>query len=264
MITVKQLFTYPIKGLTPQAETKVYLQSGHGIPGDRTFALMYDSQVNTSAEILVPWMKKQNFAMQCDWTLLAALDCHYDPQTTILTVKRQGVELLVAETNTQTGRDRIGAFFTGYLAAIHPSKAARHPERAPLRLIGDGTGKTRYPDREVVHLSLVSQATLDQLSEVVGNFVDVRRFRPNVLIEGVAPWAEFNWVGRRIQLGTAQLEIAAPINRCLNIDVNPDTGEQDIPLFSLLQKHFKHKQTGVLAKVITNGTAAIGDHLILN
>lgn len=260
-IRVTQLFTHPVKGLTPQASERVYLQAGHGIPGDRAFALMYGSGATDNANPVVPWMKKQNFAMQCDWPGLAGLDCHYEPKSGTLTVRRKGVELLVADTTSPGGRERIGVFFTGYLAAIHPSQSARHPERAPLRLVGDGTGTTRYPDREPVHLSLVSQATLDHLGEAVGQWVDVRRFRPNVVLEGVPAWAEFNWVGQEIQLGTAQLEITAPINRCLNIDVNPDTGERDIALFSSLQKHFKHKQTGILAKVITSGTVTIGDCL---
>ncbi len=267
-LQVKQLFIHPVKGLTPQAQNRVFLQAGHGIPGDRAFALMYKNVSCTDAidrvSTDIPWMKKQNFAMQADWAGLAALDCHYEPQTSVLTVKRQNVELLVAQTDTTDGRDAIGNFFTGYLAAIYPSLAARHPDRSPLQLVGDRTGKTRYPDREPVHLSLISQLTLDELGSIAGKPIDVRRFRPNVLLEGVAAWTEFNWIGQEIQLGTARLEITAPINRCLNIDVNPDTGERDIPLLSLLQKHFKHKQTGVLAKVISDGTVAVGDKIIYN
>ena len=261
-VRVEQLFTHPVKGLTPQACKRVYLQSGHGIPGDRAFALMYDSVANDKASSIVPWMKKHNFAMQCDWPGLAALDCHYEPTTGILTVKRKDVELLAAETNTSVGRSAIGAFFTGYLAACYPSQVAKHPERAPLQLVGDGTGKTRYPDREPVHLSLVSQATLDRVGEAVGKQVDVRRFRPNIVLGGVPAWAEFDWVGQEFELGLARIAITAPINRCLNIDVNPTTGERDISLFSLLQEHFKHKQTGVLAKIVTSGTVALGDTLI--
>lgn len=257
-IVVKQLFTHPVKGLTPQVENRVALQSGHGIPGDRAFALMYDT--STENTVLVPWMKKQNFAVQCDWPGLAALDCRYEPSTGALTVKRKGIQLLVAQTDTSIGRQRIGAFFTGYLAAIYPSQSAKHPDRAPLQLVGDGS-TTRYPDRKPVHLSLVSQATLDQLSEAAGKLVDARRFRPNVVLEGIPAWSEFSWVGHHLQMGAARLEITAPIDRCLNIDVNPDTGERDIQLFSLLQKHFEHKQTGVLAKVTTSGTVAIGDVL---
>lgn len=262
-VRVKQLFIHPVKGLTPQALDRVFLQAGHGIPGDRAFALMYEvaprDKMNVSTS--VPWMKKQNFVMQADWAALAALACHLDPQTGILTVKRQGVELLVASTDTQAGRLEIGAFFTGYLAAIYPSQTARHPDRAPLRLVGDRTGKTRYSDRQPGHLSLINQATLDRLAAIANKSIDIRRFRPNVLIEGLPPWAEFDWVGQEIQLGTARLEITAPINRCLNIDVNPDTGERDISLLSLLKKHFNHTQTGILAKVIADGTVAVGDLL---
>lgn len=260
---VKQLFSHPVKGLTPQEHNHVYLQAGHGIPGDRAFALMYDDSGKNAiypASTSVEWMKKQNFAMQADWAALAALDCKYEPQTGVLTVKRQGVELLVAQTHTPDGRSTIDAFFTGYLAAIYPSEVARHPNRAPLKLVGDGS-KTRYPDREPVHLSIISQATLDELSAIAGSIIDVRRFRPNVLLEEVAAWEEFNWVGQEIQLGRARLEITAPINRCLNIDVNPDTGDRDIPLLYLLQKHFKHKQTGVLAKVLTDGAVCVGETL---
>ncbi len=255
-VRVKQLFTHPVKGLTPQACDRVFVQAGHGIPGDRAFALMYDG-ASDNASPVVPWMKKKNFAMQCDCPELAAVDCHYESSTGILTVKRKGVQLLVTDTNTPAGRYAIGEFFTDYLAAINSV-------RAPLRLVGDGTGRTRYPDREPVHLSLVSQATLDQVGEAVGKMVDVRRFRPNIVLEGVPAWAEFDWVGQEFELGTARIAITAPINRCLNIDVNPDTGERDLPLFSLLQKHFNHKQTGVLAKVITSGTVALGSDLTLN
>lgn len=261
-IWVQQLFTHPVKGLTPQAETQVQLRQGHGIPGDRAFALMFNSNGTNDYQPLVPWMNKQNFAVQCDWAGLAALSCHYNPRTTVLTVKRQGVELLAAATNTPAGRDAIGIFFTGYLAAIYPSQSARHPQRAPLRLVGDHQGTTRYPDREPVHLSIVSQATIDQLSTITGKSIDVRRFRPNVVVTGIPAWAEFDWVEQEIQLGTARLKITAPIKRCLNIDVNPDTGERDISLFTLLQKHFKHQQTGVLAQVIADGTVAVGDQLV--
>ncbi len=261
---VKQLFTHPVKGLTPQSHHQVYLQAGHGIPGDRAFALMYDDSCKEAiypASTSVGWMKKQNFAMQADWAGLAALDCKYEPQTGMFTVKRQGVQLLVASCDTPDGRSAISAFFTGYLAAIYPSQTAKHPSRAPLKLVGEGRGNTRYPDREPVHLSIISQETLDELSAIAELFIDVRRFRPNILLYGVPPWAEFDWVGQEIQLGRARLEITAPINRCLNIDVNPDTGERDIPLLSLLQKHFKHKQTGVLAKVLTDGSVSVGDTL---
>ncbi|MBP5972080.1 MOSC domain-containing protein [Brasilonema sp. CT11] len=259
-ICVQKLFIYPFKGLSAQKCTCVDLQVGHGIPGDRSFALMFKEDAQYPDSTKVPWMKKHNFAMQNDWAGLAALDCDYEAATSTLTVKRKGVELLVADTNSTSGRDSIATFFTGYLAGIYPSQVARHPNRAPLQVVGK-FGKTRYPDREAVHISLVSQATLNHLSEIAGQQVDVRRFRPNIVLDNVPAWGEFDWVGKQMQLGTARIVITARINRCLNIEVNPETGERDISLLSLLQKNFQHTQTGVLAQVITNGTVATGDSL---
>lgn len=248
---VKQLFTHPVKGLTPQECDRVFLQAGHGIRGDRAFALMYEAKAPNIPSTAVPWMKKKNFAMQCDLPQLAAIHCQYDQNTAVLTIKRQDVELLSAATDTSEGRDRLSDFFSAYIAADYPNKGA-------LRLVGDRIN-TRYPDREPVHISLVSQATLDCISDAVGQFVDARRFRPNIVLQGVPAWAEFDWVGKQFQLGETKIAIAAPINRCLNIDVNPDTGERDISLFALLKQHFAHQQTGVLAQVLSSGSLSIAD-----
>jgi uncharacterized protein len=257
---VKQLFIHPVKGLTPKAQQSVTLKVGYGIPGDRSFALMYkEDEINVDSTI-VPWMKKENFIMQNDWHSLAALDCEYEEGSGIFRVKGKGVELLVSDTKTEIGRDRISAFFTGYLAGINPSLAAKNSNHPPLQFVGM-FGETRYPDREAVHISLVSQATIDNLSQLAGQQIDVRRFRPNIVIEGVPAWGEFDWVGQEMQLGTARIEISARINRCLNIEVHPETGERDIGLLTLLQKQFHHIQTGVLAKVISNGDVAIGDNI---
>ncbi|NJK68609.1 MAG: MOSC domain-containing protein [Microcoleus sp. SU_5_3] len=261
--TVKQLFTYPIKGLTPQKMSEFALTMGHGIKGDRAFALMFADRIETAkipAEN-APWMSKKYLAVQNDWPLLAALECHYEAQTAVLTVKRQGVLVLTAETNTALGRDRIGSFFTEYLATIEPTKEARHPQRSPVQLVGNSSGETRYPDREPVHISLLSQATLDQLTERAGCHIDVRRFRPNIVLGDMEAWSEFELIGRQFQLGNARIEVTARIGRCVNVEVNPENGDRDISLFSLLQQEFGHAQTGVLAKVIDSGTVKIGDVL---
>jgi uncharacterized protein len=256
-IRIKQLFIHPIKGLTPLSQQSVYLKIGHGIPGDRAFALMYQNEERENhPNSQVPWMKKHHFAMQNDWHTLAGLDCTYDAATGMLSIKRKGVELLTADINSSQGRDRISIFFTGYLAASYPSQGAKQRYIKPLQLVGD-YNITRYPDREIADVSLVSQATIDNLCEITGKFIDVRRFRPNIVVEGIPAWSEFDWIERQIQIGDASIEITAPINRCLNIDVNPETGERDINLLSVLKNHFQHTQTGVLGKIITNANIAV-------
>ena len=106
-ITVKQLFSHPIKGLTPYECDRILLTEGHGIKGDRAFALMFTDSIKAGEMPVlenIPWMSKKHFAVQNDWPLLAALKCHYQPETGILTVKREGVTVLESETKTTNGR----------------------------------------------------------------------------------------------------------------------------------------------------------------
>ena len=267
LATVQQLFIHPIKGLTPQECHAAFLKVGHGMKGDRAFALMFieEGQTLESAET-VPWKSKKYFAVQNDWPGLARLECSYDPETAELTVCRRNNSqitptLLVAKTNTTTGRAEIRSFFTGYLAGLQPTDAARHPSHGPLELVGSEHGETRYSDRESGHISLISQATLDDISSSLGTKVDIRRFRPNIVLDGVPAWGEFDWVGKELQLGDSRIAISAPIGRCVNIEVKPISGDRDLPLCRLLPEHFGHLQTGVVAKVLDGGTIQIGDRL---
>ncbi|MCT7974987.1 MOSC domain-containing protein [Laspinema olomoucense] len=258
---VKQLFSYPIKGLTPHPIQGVTLEEDCGIRGDRAFALMFVDGSDTPPATLVPWMSKAHFAVQNDWPKLAKLECFYNAETDCLTIRHQGVTLLEAATETQPERDRISAFFTGFLADAEPTPEARHPQYSPLQLVGVRSGETRYPDRAPVHISLMSQATLDALTEACGTLIDVRRFRPNILLEGIAPWEEFNGVGEEFYLGESKIVITARIGRCANIEVDPDNGDRNLRLLSVLKNRYGHLQAGVLAKIITPGSVKIGDRL---
>ncbi|MCT7984169.1 MOSC domain-containing protein [Laspinema sp. A4] len=258
---VKQLFSYPIKGLTPHPIQAVTLEENWGIRGDRAFALMFLDDRETPPDPLVPWMSKGNFAVQNDWPKLAKLQCLYDPQSDCLTVRYQGVTLLESATETPAERDRISAFFTGFLTDAEPTPEARHPQYSPLQLVGSRSGETRYPDRAPVHISLMSQATLDELSEACATLVDVGRFRPNILLEETLPWEEFNGIGEEFYLGEAKIVITARIGRCANIEVDPDNGDRNLNLLSVLKNRYGHLQTGVLAKIITPGSVKIGDRL---
>lgn len=272
LATIKQLFIHPVKGLSPQAGDRAVLKAGHGIQGDRAFALMFveEGQTIEAAETL-PWQSKKYFAVQNDWPGLAALKCDYDPDQAELTVRRpkpSASKLLVAKTNTTQGRAEISAFFTNYLRTLEPTEAARHPQHSPLQLVGSSGGggfgdqtPTRYSDRESGHISLISQGTLNDISRRIGTEIDIRRFRPNIVLDGVPAWGEFDWVGKELQLGESRILVSAPIGRCANIDVNPVSGDRDLPLCSLLPEHFGHLQTGVVAKVLSGGTIQVGDRL---
>lgn len=257
-IDIREIFVHPVKGLTPQRCDRVELLENFGIRGDRAFALMFADTGTPKPR--TPWLSKKHFAVQNDWGKLAALDCSYDGTRHTLEIKRNGESVLVADVGTSEGRDRVGDFFTEYLQTLTPSPSARHPHVSPVRLVGTPTGETRYQDRDRGQISIISQATLDDIARQVGlGAMDPRRFRPNFIVDGADPWAEFDWVGGRLRLGPALVQVTARIGRCLNIDVNPDSGDRDFPLLSKLSEGFGQAQTGVIATIIEGGTVAKGD-----
>jgi uncharacterized protein YcbX len=90
-----------------------------------------------------------------------------------------------------------------------------------------------------------------------------RRFRANIWFSGAAPWAEFAWVGRQVQLGGATLRVLKRIPRCPATEVNPITAERDARPVAELRALYGHADLGVYAEVVEGGRFAIGDAIEL-
>lgn len=126
--------------------------------------------------------------------------------------------------------------------------AARDLGAGPARLLSEHLGvearlvympgSTRRPaDREhareddVVSFAdgfpflLTSTASLAALDERLEEPVDMRRFRPNLVVEGAAPFAEDDWA--RIEIGPITFLGSKPCSRCAIVDVDPDRGVRD-------------------------------------
>ena len=116
-------------------------------------------------------------------------------------------------------------------------------------------------DAAVVHV--VTTATLDRLRELhpQGRF-EIRRFRPNVLVEQASDRKDFienGWVGRTLKIGTAaQLSITGPCPRC----VMTTLPQGDLPAdAAVLRSAAQHNQAnvGVYASVAKGATVRRGD-----
>ena len=64
----------------------------------------------------------------------------------------------------------------------------------------------------------MGSATLDFLEKRVGpGSGDVRRFRPNLLVETENPFEENDWVGKSLRIGTAEAFVKKRTDRCIVI-----------------------------------------------
>jgi uncharacterized protein YcbX len=82
---------------------------------------------------------------------------------------------------------------------------------------------------DVHPVTLVSSATVEHLRSVTpgGEALDSRRFRMLVEVDGVGVHEEDSWVGRRVRLGGATIQVVGPVPRCVVTNENPETGAVD-------------------------------------
>ena len=121
---------------------------------------------------------------------------------------------------------------------------------------------------DLCDLHLVTTATLAGCAEARPDLDwDVRRFRPNVLVDvdGEA-FAEDAWIGRRVAIGTAVLAITGPMLRCaMPLRAQPGL-EREPGLFAAmndLHASFPN-HLGLVADVVTAGEIHLDDELILD
>ena len=72
---------------------------------------------------------------------------------------------------------------------------------------------------------LISTASLDDLNQRLEQTVEMKRFRPNIVVSGCDAFAEDNW--HQFTLGKIAMRGVKPCSRCILTTVNPETGERN-------------------------------------
>ena len=98
----------------------------------------------------------------------------------------------------------------------------------------------------------------------LGRQISPLRFRANILINGNQPWEEFNWIGKKVVIGTSVLKIFKRTQRCAATNVNPESAERDINLPNEIKNYYGHFDLGVYAQVIKSGLISINNRLETN
>ena len=81
-------------------------------------------------------------------------------------------------------------------------------------------------------LLLVSRASLDDLNGRLSSPVPMNRFRPNLVVQGCAAFAEDDW--RRIRIGGTEFELAKPCSRCVMPSIDQRTAQKDSEILRVL------------------------------
>jgi uncharacterized protein YcbX len=94
----------------------------------------------------------------------------------------------------------------------------------------------RYPD--CAPLLLTSQASLDELNDRLATPIEMSRFRPNLVIDGLQPYAEDTL--RRIRIGDVVLDYMGPCERCGITLIAPGTDRRGVEPLKTLRSYRFH------------------------
>lgn len=84
---------------------------------------------------------------------------------------------------------------------------------------------------------LVSQASIDFLSEKIGYELSVNRFRPNIVVSGCDPFEEDSW--KKISIGAMRFHIVKPCSRCVIPTINLQTAEKERAVMQVMLEYRK-------------------------
>ncbi|MEO0734419.1 MAG: MOSC domain-containing protein, partial [Bacteroidota bacterium] len=80
---------------------------------------------------------------------------------------------------------------------------------------------------------ITNDASLRDLAARMGETsLDMRRFRPNIVVSGVPAWTEDSW--KELQIGTHRFRLPKPCARCIMVTRAPETGEQNLRVLAEL------------------------------
>jgi len=253
---VRDLYYYPVKGLSPQQLPRVELTSGEGFPFDRMYGLArFDSGFDPKHPQPLP---KQRFLMLARDARLAGLQTHLDPQTRRFTIKVQGNVVHESNFSQPDSIERTIDYFAT-LFNLDPDRRPLLAEAVPHRFTDVSVGSARMMNA----ISLINLNSIADFSARLGAPIDPLRFRANLYFDGWPAFSELDCMDEEFAIGSLRLRILRRTQRCAATEVNPKTAERDLAIPRLLKEYYGHFDMGVYAEVLTGGTIEPGMSVVI-
>ncbi|MDT4965667.1 MAG: uncharacterized protein QOJ64_404 [Acidobacteriota bacterium] len=240
---ISAIFRYPVKSMAGELLDVAGL-SWHGIEGDRRLA--FRRLTDTSG---FPWLS----ASKLPELLL------YKPIGLDSNRNSKNGELLPTHVRTPDGKE-----YELRSDELREEVSSRYGSDVELMSLRSGI----FDEASV---SVISLGTVHSVARESGRGVDrcdLRRFRPNVVIEtsGAEPFAEDRRVGRTLMFGEGNSGPAVRVTmrdeRCVMVNLDPDTAERDSEVMKSVVR-MNGNYAGVYGTVVRAGELRVGQVVTL-
>ncbi len=225
---VKEINRFPVKSILGESLSSALVDS-RGILGDRLWAIKNENGKFGSGKTTRRFQQMES---------LFNYKARYEGNTPLLTMP-DGTEYR----GDQEGINKALSELLGFPVTLARDESISHFDEGPI--------------------SIITTSALKMLSKDLGEIVDPRRFRANMLVETEATGClEDEWVDRLIQIGkSVTLKIVAPLQRCIMVNNPQEELKQDARILKALVTNHA-AMFGVWAKVEQCGEVSVGDEAI--
>jgi uncharacterized protein YcbX len=234
---VEAIFRYPVKSM--RGERMDFANLGwHGIEGDRRLALRRID--NRSG---MPWLTASTFPQLVLYAPHREDGAQGELPTHIRTP--DGVEMPVF------GEDLAAEIGRRYGSAVQMMHL-------------------RHGIFDETPISVITTDTVEQIARFAGRSLDVRRFRPNIVIRLHRPGAfqEDNWLGGVLSFGDDESNDAPAVSvtmrdeRCAMLNLDPDTARSAPEVLKAVVR-VNQNNAGIYGAVASTGRLAVGQTILL-
>lgn len=244
---IASLYRYPIKGFAGQKLAAATLSPGRGLPFDRFLGIANGSLPISESD----WTIYNAFVRLALNPQLLGFDLGFDEE--VLRLSLEGGDGRRIETDLTNAAD---------LAALNAQLASWFPNTPAPPQLARRHDDLGWWDCSDAPISLINIASVEELAQTADVPLDPVRFRGNLYLEDLPAWAEFDFIGQRLRIGEAELEISRPMERCSATSANPLLGQADCNVPALLGRNEGHLMCGVYAQVVSPGRVQPGDAVI--
>ena len=228
---INAIFRYPVKSMAGQLLDVARL-GWHGIEGDRRFAFR-----RLSDKSGFPWLSASKLPQLLLYRPFGLDSNAAEPLPThVCTPEGKEYELRSDEL-----REEVSSRYGSDVELMH----FKHG------IFDEGS------------VSVISLGSVHCVQRESGRDVDLRRFRPNVVIEtnNTEPFEEDRWVGSTLMFGDedsgAAIRVTLRDERCVMVNFDPDTAERDSTVMKTVVR-MNQNYAGVYGTVVRAGELRVG------
>ena len=252
ILGLSALYRYPLKSGKGEVLQQVGLDK-LGLDGDRRWMLVDEVSGRFLTQRAVAQMSQLSALWNAEGGLTLSAPGHSPIDIALpgSDAELRGVTIWRDTLRVPDAGDEAGAWVSEFIGK--PTRLVQVPlERARTTEAGYGKDDDQVAFADGYPLLLIGQASLEDLSQRVGRPLEMLRFRPNLVIEGSAAFAEDGW--KRVRIGEVEFRVVKSCSRCILTTIDPQTGERsdDREPLATLQKYRSQADGAMFGQNLVN------------